>query len=285
MPYVSLCIITLWYCRNIRQLRWNYWYKQCWLMLCHETHCPGSVLGLDQLTPNGKKTCSKVRIFQEINDFPLCYEKRTNVLQGASRWMRVWFSRSINLISTVRKLTISNDFAPVMLQKQVRWLEDQVEVQTHSLVAWVRYDGKYDCWHNNHAPGCPVHRCVTRVLKPLFEMIRNIKRQRTLVSWFTQVHSMMPFPLSKYRSASSQARYAYWNMYGMGIPFWIPILSLLGKNVPGYFASNRIWELGKNIKTTHHLPSYLRFPRGASLSFLMSTPALAASFEFTQHRT
>lgn len=174
-PY-ALCIITLWYCRNIRQFRWNYWYKQCWLMLCHETHCPGSVLGLDQLTPNRKKTCSKVRIFQQINDFPLCYEKRTNVLQGASRWMRVWFSRSINLIRTVRKLTISNDFAPVMLQKQVRWLQDQVEVQTHSLVAWVRYDSKYDCWHNNHAPGCPVHRCVTRVLKPLFEMIRNIKR-------------------------------------------------------------------------------------------------------------
>lgn len=96
MPYVSLCIITLWYCRNIRQLRWNYWCKQCWLMLCHETHCPGSVLGLDQLTPNGKKTCSKVRIFQEKNDFPLCHEKRINVLQGASRWMRVWFSRSMN---------------------------------------------------------------------------------------------------------------------------------------------------------------------------------------------
>ena len=251
-------------------------------MLCHETHCPGSVLGLDQLTPNGKKTCSKVRIFQEINTLHHFAMKKTNVLQGASRWMRVWFSRSINLISTVRKLTISN-FAPVMLQKQVRWLEDQVEVQTHSLVAWVRYDGKYDCWHNNHAPGCPVHRCVTRVLKPLFEMIRNIKRQRTLVSWFTQVHSMMPFPLSKYRSASSQARYAYWNMYGDSV--LDSILSLLGKNVPGYFASNRIWELGRYIKTTHHLRSCLRFPRGTSLSFLMSTPALAASFEFTQHRT
>lgn len=162
-----------------------------------------------------------------------------------------------------------------MLQKQVRWLEDQVEVQTHSLVA--------DCWHNNHAPGCPVHRCVTRVLKPLFEMIRNIKRQRTLVSWFTQVHSMMPFPLSKYRSASSQARYAYWNMYRDSV--LDSILSLLGKNVPGYFAFNRIWELGKHSKTTHHLPSYLRFPRGTSLSLLMSTGALAASFEFAQHRT
>lgn len=178
--------------------------------------------------------------------------KKTNVLQGASRWMRVWFSRSINLISTVRKLTISNDFAPVMLQKQVRWLEDQVEVQTHSLVA--------DCWHNNHAPGCPVHRCVTRVLKPLFEMIRNIKRQRTLVSWFTQVHSMMPFPLSKYRSASSQARYAYWNMYGMGIPFWIQSCPYLERMFQDTLPAIEFGNWGETLKQRITYPRAYAFP-------------------------